>query len=170
MIIDGTLYFDIKIGDYKDFLSFEDLISFKMVQHSGAGTVSFAIAFRTSNEKIKSLLIRNNPVIIYLGPNKENCEVITTYPTKTDYDQGSSENQYSIYFESVINYPFITERASNAYKGTSKEVINEICKKYFNKELVTDVIPFESEIDDAGFLAGYGHLRSENAAHRHTCL
>ena len=145
MIIDGTLYFDIKIGDYKDFLSFEDLISFKMVQHSGAGTVSFAIAFRTSNEKIKSLLIRNNPVIIYLGPNKENCEVITTYPTKTDYDQGSSENQYSIYFESVINYPFITERASNAYKGTSKEVINEICKKYFNKELVTDVIPFESE-------------------------
>lgn len=137
MKINDSLYFDLIIYDphlnecVEGFLTYQDLITFKMVEHTGAAGIVIECCVKIYDNEIKNLFIQNNMVGFYIGESKENSDFILTEITEVYYDQDARDNEHLVSFASVLSVNFLFNRISKAYKGNSLEVLKQLAEEYF---------------------------------------
>ena len=148
MIIDGTLYFNLRVESYSDFIEPADLIAFSMKENCGAAGVVFEISFMTQDEKISNLFIENNEVVIELGESADKATTykafISEHPSK---DQSADNGKYTVSFvATMINLAFFTTRSSEMIFGTSLDVIKQMAQTYLGTSVDAQIdTPSETE-------------------------
>lgn len=145
MLIDGQIYFNMTIGEYTNFLRYEDLIALSILEHSGAGCVEVNVSFRTTNRNIKNLIVANNKIKIDIGQSEKDCTTYEVYPYEINPTTDSSDQQFSVSFTATPCLAFLLEMSTESFSGTSADVINEISKRYFNKEAHIFAVPYEDK-------------------------
>ena len=160
MILDGSFYFDLQIGNssstetYSNFIELNNLLAFKMTEYTGASGILIECIIRLGNDKIKNLFIQNNPIVIKLGETKETAQEIHAEITEVNLAQDAQSAGHIVTFAAVLSVKYYQETFSNSLTGTSLDVLEFIQRKCidFNKgiDLQGDFDPEIHELTRSG--------------------
>lgn len=130
--VENQFYFSLEIGDIKDVLGTEDLISFILIEQAGNILPTFEFTFQSENEKLISRLHEGTDIKVQFGPSRDDFDDIILTATKLQIEQkGKSLNVYSMKgFSSNLKYSqspvkFISDKKSGV------EVIIEKARENF---------------------------------------
>ena len=137
MQIGDSLYIDIEIVDteYKDFLSYADVIDFKLVETAGASLPYIYMKILVENERIKNSFQENNMIRIKVGNNVNNADSFDIEPINVVAPKDPSDTKWCVEFAGFIgSQSYMQEVRTKAYPGNSLLVVDSVMKEYFGKE------------------------------------
>jgi len=140
MIINKTIYFDIIVGEYNNFLQYSDLLNCQIVETAGIALPYASITFRTPDVNIKNKIIENNPITIKLGESQTNAEIFDISLAEKKILTDSSEQYFIIHFVGFLqDKSFLIDRKIECYTGNSLNVLQQLTSEYFTNTLDTSV-------------------------------
>ena len=136
MQIGTSIYLDIEIigTDYKNFLTYADVMSFTMVETAGASLPYIGMKILVRDDNIKNSFQQNNRLKISVGNNATDAESFEVTPLNVIPDKDPSGTGWSIDFAGFIgSQDYMLEQRTKSYWGNSLFVVNKVMKEYFGK-------------------------------------
>jgi len=138
--LSNNLFFDVEIGDSKNFLAHDDLMFFRIKEISGALLPSVDLTIRTFDLRVKDKFLQNNALTIKIGEGINNIDTFEVSIMESPTVQESSGSSSFIISISgcLFNKRFLTDKVHKIKSGTSLDVIKSVQEKYF-KTFTSDI-------------------------------
>lgn len=153
-ISDGS-YFDIEVGDRKNFLQYDNILWFEMIEYAGCAGQVFSMQLRLVGDAVKDLFLENNSITIKIGENENSAESFKLIITEHKSNQEATGQAWIVNICAVQDLTFYIERVNYQKKGTSLDVIEDIVKNRSNLSGFKSTISQVAESDENVWICNY---------------
>lgn len=135
--ISGKYVFDLEVGKYKDFIDYEDLIEFTIVEEAGNCLPVFDLKFKFKIPELRNYLTENNLLLVRFGSSKDDLKEIPLRIFQKNiqrYGQAQWIIVISGFYDAV---PYLQETGSEVIKSgnsgiSATEALRIVTSRYFN--------------------------------------
>ena len=136
MQIGNNLYINVEIVDmgFSDFLTYSDVMDFRMVETAGASLPYIYMKIIVRDEKIKNSFQQNNIIRVTMGNNVESADSFNVELVNVEAPKDPSDTGWVVEFAGFIgSQSYMQEARTKAYWGNSLFVVSDVMKEYFGK-------------------------------------
>ena len=137
MQIGDNLYIEVEIEEmgYKNFLTYSDVMDFKMVETAGASLPYIYMKIIIRDEKIKNAFQQNNIIKVTVGNNAGEADSFNVEIINVETPKDPSDTGWAVEFSGFLGaQSYMQELRTKAYWGNSLFVVSEIMQEYFGKK------------------------------------
>jgi len=136
--ISGKYIFDISVGKYKEFITYEDLIEFTMIEEAGNCLPVFDLKFKFRIPELRNYFTENNLLVVKFGSSLEDLKDIPLRVFQKNIRRYGDSQWIAVVsgFYDAVSY--IQETGSEVIKSSSgtgisaTEAINTVSSRFFN--------------------------------------
>lgn len=136
MQIGNNLYINVEIVDmgFSDFLTYSDVMDFRMVETAGASLPYIYMKIIVRDEKIKNSFQQNNIIRVTMGNTVESADSFNVELVNVEAPKDPSDTGWVVEFAGFIgSQSYMQEARTKAYWGNSLFVVSDVMKEYFGK-------------------------------------
>lgn len=131
--VDNSYLFDIEIGNFRDFVSFEDKLYFNVNEYAGGILPDFNLKFFTNNPKIKTVLHEGTLIKAKLGRTYNSLDDLFLYCTSSDSVELGDQGEFFNVSGFVAPLKYVMNPTSAIYNKSAVAAVLEVAGKYFKK-------------------------------------
>lgn len=143
MATKNKFFLDMEIPalNLKNFLGPTDCYLFEIVESAGASAPYVVVSIKTSSTKVLNGINENNRIIIKLGNSESEADSFNVYPVVVEPSNQPTNGQWTVSFGGfMVDKEYMVNAATEAYEGTSLDVLKEALSKNFKGKLKSEVV------------------------------